>query len=50
MTISDATWLTNLRVPIWEYLPPVENYTNNLIFKLGDDIERVEGKLDQLLN
>jgi hypothetical protein len=50
LTISDATWLTNLRVTIWEYLPPVENYTDNLIFELGDDIERVEGKLDQLLN
>jgi hypothetical protein len=48
VVISDATWLTNLRVTIWEYLQPVENYTDNLIFELGDDLERIESKIDAL--
>ncbi|MEH2460923.1 hypothetical protein [Nostoc sp.] len=48
VSVGDTYWLTNLRVTIWEYLPVVENYTDNLIFELGDDLERIESKVDAL--
>ena len=48
LTIGDAFWLSNLRVTIWEYLPVVENYTDNLIFELGDDLARIESKIDAM--
>ncbi|MEH1883997.1 hypothetical protein [Nostoc sp.] len=48
VSIGDAYWLTNLRITIWEYLPALENYTDNLILELGDDLTRIEGKIDAL--
>ena len=48
VSIGDAFWLTNLRITIWEYLPAIENQTDNLIFELENNLMRIESKIDAL--
>lgn len=48
ISVNFHEWIQDAYLTIWQYLPVVEDYTNNLIFEIGDDLERIESKIDAL--
>ncbi|MBC1236187.1 hypothetical protein [Nostoc sp. 2RC] len=48
ISVNFHEWIQDAYLTIWQYLPVVEDYTNNLIFELGDAVERIESKIDAL--
>jgi hypothetical protein len=48
ISVKFHEWIQDAYLTIWQYLPDVKDYTNNLILELGDDLERIESKIDAL--
>lgn len=48
ISVNFHDWIQDAYLTIWQYTPVVGDYTNNLIFELGDDLERMESKIDAL--